>query len=276
MWLFRPMDELWKELKTSSVLLTPHLVRPLPDDGQFPSESEYLRCGTFNGGFVAIRGDAVGDSMLDWWCRRMKNDCIVDILGGLFVDQKWLNLVPGLFPNVKAFRNPGYNAGHWSLSQSAIETANDRHFLIDGSPLVLFHFSKFLPDDPYSFERQQSRVKLNEMPALKVLMEGYWRELGQTSSHIQDDSVGRFEKLSCGISIEPSWREAIRRGHASLRNIVDPFDSSATPGLVDRYRSLEGESVDWRVDWKVAKKRSKWSKSWKIFRRRLRKCFIPL
>jgi len=268
MWLYQPMHEVWEELKTSSVLLTPHLVQPLPNDGVFPSESEYLRCGTFNGGFVAIHGNADGDSMLEWWCRRMAKDCIVDIMGGIFADQKWLNLVPGLFANVKSFRHPGYNAGHWSLSQVSIEKGTDGRFLIGDSPMVLFHFSKFLPDDPYSFERQQSRVSLKEMPALKPLMEGYWRELDQTMS-TRVNSERRFERLSCGTLIEPSWREAIRRGHTSIRDIADPFDSSATPGLVERYRQLESESSDWRVDWKYAKKRSKWSKAWKKFRRRI-------
>ena len=268
MWLYQPMDEVWQELKTTPILLTPHLVQPLPDDGKFPSESEYLRCGTFNGGFVAIHGSADGDSMLEWWCRRMTNDCIVDIMGGIFVDQKWLNLVPGFFPNVKSLRHPGYNAGHWSLSHASIEKRADGRFFIGESPLVLFHFSKFLPEDPYSFERQQTRVNLKKCPALKPLMEGYWRELDQTMSP-PVNSGSRFDRLSCGTLIEPSWREAIRRGHASLRDIADPFDSSATRNLVERFRQLESESSDWRVDWKYAKKRSKWSKAWKKFRRRL-------
>ena len=268
MWLYQPMEVVWEELKTTSVLLTPHLAQPLPDDGGFPNESEYLRCGTFNGGFVAIHGNEAGDAMLDWWCNRMAKDCIVDVMGGVFVDQKWLNLVPGLFPAFKALRHPGYNAGHWSLSQLTIEKTSDGRFLIGDLPLVLFHFSNFLPDDPYSFERQQSRVKLKEMPALTPLLESYWRELDQTKSP-KCKSESRFERLSCGTLIEPSWREAVRRGHASLQGIADPFDSSATPGLVERYRLLESEASDWRVDWKYAKKRSQWSKSWKKFRRRI-------
>ena len=268
MLLYRPMSEVWEELKTSSVLLTPHLVQPLPDDGGFPAESEYLRCGTFNGGFIAIRGNADGDAMLDWWCTRMATDCIVDVLGGIFVDQKWLNLVPGLFANVKSLRHRGYNAGHWSLSQASIKKEPDGSFLIGDSPLVLFHFSKFLPDDPYSFERQQSRVKLKEIPALKPLMEGYWRDLEQ-SKWQTSNSESRFERLSCGTLIEPSWREAVRQRHNSIRDIADPFDSSATPGLVERFRQLESEASDWRLDWKYAKKRSKWSKALKKYRRKV-------
>lgn len=266
MWLYQPMNEVWEELKTASIILTPHLIQPLPDDGEFPSESEYLRCGTFNGGFIAIRADESGESMLDWWCNRMARDCIVDVMGGVFVDQKWLNLVPGLFPSVKSLRHPGYNAGHWSLSQVSIEQGSTGHFCIGESPLVLFHFSKFLPEDPYSFERQQSRVKLKEMPALKPLMEDYWRELDRAAS-TTDNAGNRFERLICGTLIEPSWREAVRRRHTALRDIADPFDSHSTPGLVDRYRQLESESSEWRLDWKYAKKRSKLAKAIKKLRR---------
>ena len=269
MWLYQPMDDVWELLKTNAVLLTPHLCQPLPNDGGFPTEMEYLRCGTFNAGFVAIHGNTIGDAMLDWWCNRMTNDCIVDILGSLFVDQKWLNLVPGLFPSVQILRHRGYNAGHWSLSQSKVGTTPDGRFVIGNDPLVLFHFSKFLPDDPYSFERQQTRFKLSEMPALKELVEGYQSELKRTRTKPESQAICCFEKLSCGTQIEPSWREAIRRRHPSLRDIFDPFDSSATPDLVARYRSLESESVEWRTDWKLStKKRSKWSKAWKKFRRR--------
>lgn len=270
MWLFQPMEDVWEELKTFAILLTPHLVQPLPNDGKFPTETEYLRCGTFNAGFVAIKGNAVGDSMLDWWCNRMTSDCIVDILGSLFVDQKWLNLVPGLFPAVQILRHRGYNAGHWSLSQSAIETASDGRFFIGNDPLVLFHFSKFLPDDPFSFERQQTRLKLKEIPSLKNLIAGYRKELSQTRNKANQNSGCGFEKLSCGTPIEPSWREAIRRRHISLEDIIDPFDSSSTPGLVARYRSLESESSEWRADWKqTSQKKSKWSRAWKKLRRRV-------
>ena len=269
LWLYQPMADVWELLNTNAVLLTPHLCQPLPSDGGFPTEMEYLRCGTFNAGFVAIHGNAIGDAMLDWWCNRMTGDCIVDILGSLFVDQKWLNLVPGLFPSVQILRHRGYNAGHWSLSQSKIEFAPDGGFHIGNEPLVLFHFSKFLPDDPYSFERQQTRVKLSDMPALKVLVEGYQNELKTTGMNLESAPKYCFAILTCGTQIEPSWREAIRRRHVSLRDIVDPFDSIATPDLVSRYRSLESEAADWRADWKLSsKRRSKWSKAWKKFRRR--------
>jgi hypothetical protein len=269
MWLFSAMSHVWNELAVSSVLLTPHLLQPLPNDGKFPTETEYLKCGTFNAGFIAIQCDEVGQSMLEWWSNRMERDCIVDLLGSLFVDQKWLNLVPGLFDRVRVLRHRGYNVGHWSLSQSSIVQNSDGGFAVNGDQLALFHFSKFLPDEPYSFERQQTRVKLRDMPAIAKLMEIYHDAL-RDAEHASTIAAEDREHLKCGTEIDRAWREAVRRNHPRLNHVIDPFDSISMPGLVDLYRSLEPESTEWRADWKQPRsKRSKWSLKWKKLRRQV-------
>jgi len=275
MWIYGDFNQVWKALDSQSILLSPHLICSLPDDAMKPQETEFLRCGTYNAGFLAIRGDETGDAFLEWFRRRMEKDCIVDVRGALFVDQKWLNLVPGLFPSVGLIRDSGFNAGHWTLSQFQItqrtETQQtDGEFYVGDDKLSLFHFSCFLPDDPYAFQRQQNRIRLSESKPLQKLVNDYHLELAASRRILPSPVEYGFGKLACGTIIESSWREAIRRSHPSLKKIVDPFDSRSVTDLVLLYRAIESEATQWRADWReVSPKKSKLSKLWKKLRRKV-------
>ena len=278
MWIYGDFNQVWKALDSHSILLSPHLIRSLPDDGKNPQETEFLRCGTYNAGFLAIRVDEIGDEFLKWFRKRMERECIVDIRGALFVDQKWLNLVPGLFSSVGLIRDSGFNAGHWTLSQFQItqrtetqqtETLQtDGKFYVGDDKLSLFHFSCFLPDDPYAFQRQQNRIRLSDSKPLQKLVNDYRLELAASKRILPSPVEYGFGKLACGTVIESSWREAIRRRHPSLKMIIDPFDSRSVTDLVLRYQATEQEATQWRADWReVGPKKSKLSKLWKKLRR---------
>lgn len=85
--LFSPLKAVFDLLQTSSIVLTPHLIRPFPHDDARPGEDLFLMAGTFNAGFMAVSGDATGRSFLDWWAYRLKSDCFVDLSASIFVDQ---------------------------------------------------------------------------------------------------------------------------------------------------------------------------------------------
>ena len=248
--LYAPLLSITQALQDHSIALIPHLHQPLPQDGEKPSEHNFLNAGTFNGGLIACRADAVGRSFLAWWQNRLRQDCYVDVAGGVFVDQKWLNLVPGLFPDVGIVRHPGCNAGHWTLSQQPLTGDLRAGYRVGDFPLECFHFSNFLPSNPYEFLRSQTRVSFHSLPPLAELVRDYHARLSAAHAESYTRLGCAYERLADGTPIPPEWREAIRRNHRELPEIDDPFTISGQPELCAKLRTLTRRAHKWRADWR--------------------------
>lgn len=144
--LFARLDPVTAALEEASIVLTPHLLRGVHADG-LTVERQLLRTGAYNLGFIAVRGDAVAASFLSWWCDRLAEHCLVDFAAGLFVDQKWVDLVPGLFEGVRILREPGLNVAWWNLPERPL-SLKDGSYRAAGDPLYFLHFSGFDPQRP--------------------------------------------------------------------------------------------------------------------------------
>ena len=70
--------------------------------------------------------------------------------GGLFVDQKWMDIGSSLF-QASTFRHAGYNVGVANLSERPLDVDTEGYFIATtGERLRLFHFHAFdssSPDD---------------------------------------------------------------------------------------------------------------------------------
>lgn len=249
--LYAPLASITQALQSHSIALIPHLHRPLPRDGRKPIENNFLNAGTFNGGLLACRDDAVGRDFLQWWQQHLQRDCYVDVAGGVFVDQKWLNLVPGLFPSVAIVRQPGCNTGHWTLSQYPLTHDPTQGYRVGDYPLECFHFSNFLPANPYEFMHSQSRISFSSLPALEDLVRDYHAQLKRHAAEQYSQLGCQFQTLSDGTTIKPEWREAVRRDHKDLRHIANPFDVAAHPNLAGRLDAAVRRAHKWRGDWRL-------------------------
>jgi hypothetical protein len=252
--LYGPLTPVWRALEKDSIVLTPHLLRPLPDNSVQPYESLYSACGTFNAGFFAVRDTDTGRSFTNWWAAMLRKHCIVDLSAGMFVDQRWLCLVPGLFPETCILRHPGLNAGHWTLLQATWEcrstgAASTSDVYVDGDPTVLFHFSGMMPDHPDAYRACQNRISIDEIPCLKRLVDDFHRDV-YAAGHRQCVAWGfGMERLSDGTPVKHAWREAIRRDEIEFADVEDPFDVATQPDLLSRYRAVESVAHTWRQEW---------------------------
>ena len=113
--IYSPLTKVTEALETADIVLTPHLTAPLDDDMR-PGEIDILRTGAYNLGFIAVAWRPTGAAFLMWWQQRLYDHCVVDLPRGLFVDQRWVDLVPGMFEGVCIVRDPGYNVVYWNLS----------------------------------------------------------------------------------------------------------------------------------------------------------------
>lgn len=154
------------------IVLTPHFTAPLPRDGLKPSEEDILIAGTYNLGFVALGAGETADSLLDWWSERLEHHCVIDPESGHFVDQRWIDLVPGFWPSLHVLRDPGFNVAYWNLPARRFEHG-DEGYRVDGQPLRFFHFSGFDPLRPGELSRHQNRIDISRSPALAQICSEY-------------------------------------------------------------------------------------------------------
>lgn len=155
------------------ILLTPHIINPLPFDGKQPDEIAYLATGTYNGGFFSIKVTDNSRRFISWWCERMRYHCFYQLGKGLFVDQKWLNMVPVFFKKVHIILHPGYNISYWNLHERKISQNSNGFFVNDSYPLVFFHFSSINLKEGILFYRQQDRFTEDSLPLVKKLFMDY-------------------------------------------------------------------------------------------------------
>ena len=85
--VFRPLDIIFDRLNNYSIVLTPHIVTPMTDDMK-PGEVDFLACGQFNLGFIAVSNTNSAVKMLEWWQARCLEQGYNEPARGLFVDRK--------------------------------------------------------------------------------------------------------------------------------------------------------------------------------------------
>lgn len=209
-----------------AIVLTPHLTDPV-DDGAHPGELAVLQAGSFNLGFVAL--GAAGEKrdtvsrLLKWWQDRLYDRCVVRIDEGLFVDQKWMDLTPGLFKDVYVLNDPGYNVAYWNLHGRRITLTPDGPRSND-RPLTFFHFSGIDPENLRPVSKHQDRFVLSDLGGAADLYKLYAEKVlnaGYQETRSWPYVFGFFDN---GVRI-PNAARAIymQLGQRQKRRFGDPF-----------------------------------------------------
>lgn len=146
--VFNSMQPVIDLLDTHAIVLTPHQLDPEPADDVLAimdNEIGSLNYGVFNLGFIAVSQAPEAHRFAQWWADRLYSYCHDRQDIGVFVDQKWCNLIPCFFDDVKVLRDPGYNVASWNLSQRTMSFDDQGRALINGEPLRFYHFTKLGP-----------------------------------------------------------------------------------------------------------------------------------
>ncbi len=142
--VFSPLDDLVRELRSASIVLTPHLLHPEKElDAVMDHELSALRHGVFNLGFVGVRSCPEGVRFLEWWRDRCQEFCWSDWRSGAFTDQKWIDFAPVFFPDTHILRSSRFNVAPWNINQRQLSGTFDEGFVVDGKPLGFYHFTGF-------------------------------------------------------------------------------------------------------------------------------------
>lgn len=175
--VFNSLSYIENELQDKSILLTPHILSPIPLDVHTPREADFLNYGIYNLGFIGIRPSESTFKMLDWWAERLAVQSFDRVSEGLFVDQLPMNLVPIFFDNVVVSKNTGLNFAYWNFHEREISVINNIYYINENTPLVFFHFSSFKPTQPQNISCHQTRFELESGSLLYNLFSEYADEL---------------------------------------------------------------------------------------------------
>lgn len=220
--LLNPLDEILDQLEEPAVLLTPHLHRPARGEGKEQAELEILLAGTFNTGFVGASKGGDTDAFLAWWRARLRTHGFDDRPAGMFSDQKWVDLAPTLFENVRILRHPGCNVGYWNLNFREVERSEGR-WTIDGNDLVFFHFSAFDPEQPALISRWYKPAGPIS-PALAGLASHYAAALKAADEDRVSETRYPFDRFSNGVPFTWLCRHLLRRAPQLFDQFPRPLD----------------------------------------------------
>jgi len=226
--ILQRMDDFYRKLPEYGIAMTPHILTPLPDDGATPAETDILRTGVYNLGFLALTRTDETLRMLRWWKKRLLKGCVMDPDRGYHVDQKWMDLVPALFDGVQIVKDEKLNVAYWNLHERRIVPRNGL-YEIGGEPAAFFHFSG-LTIDLSRISKHQTRHQWYDFPGLIGLFREYLSRLNK-NGHAQTAgwryAYGFFDN---GIAI-PRIARRIYLKHPSPEKFGNPFHTLTPNGF---------------------------------------------
>ncbi len=220
--MFAPMTSVFDALDGGAdFVLTPHLTAPA-EFAEFPNDIGIMKSGIYNLGFIALSNSLDVINFLHWWGRHLRFECLNLQEQGLFVDQKFVDLVPGFYDNVTILRDCSLNVAYWNLDLRSLEE-NGEGWLVDGKPLTFFHFSGIIPKNPNRLSKHTSRFNGNLEPALQSLIEHYISQLKKFGLESKPKPNYAYGTFSNGIAIVNLIRECYRMQEGSWPE--DPFET---------------------------------------------------
>lgn len=206
--VYQPLDDVVELARERGVVLTPHLLDPLPRDGKEPDEAVIMGTGIFNLGFVAVGPGSA--EFLDFWAQRLRTDAVMDPEHQLFTDQRWVDQVPGLFEHA-VLRDPGFDVAYWNLGQRPVSRDADGTWRAGEAVLRVFHFSGYRPERPWlltSHCARDPRTVLSAHPPLRALC-GEYRDALLAAGY-PDTAPYRYAAAADGTVLTPVVRRLFR------------------------------------------------------------------
>jgi glycosyltransferase involved in cell wall biosynthesis len=241
--VFAPLDDLASLAEEHGVVVTPHLLTPLPRDGRSIDEAAILVSGVYNLGFLGVGPSGLHGGFLDFWQERLRRDGVVDLANTLFTDQRWVDFID-CFPHV-VHRDPACNLAYWNLAGRSVARRGEQ-VLVDGHPLVFFHYSGFDPRRPHVLSRHQGprpRVLLGEHPTVRWLCERYAARLLEAGYDRDIDAPYGWATTPVGTPLDPARRRTYRAG-------LKEADALRRPPPPNPFDDPDGFE-EWLASWEI-------------------------
>jgi hypothetical protein len=175
---FGTLDGLLEAMNGASVVLTPHW-----HDHRLGVRNTGLDItlahGFFNAGFVAVTPQ--GRAFAEWWARACAYRCETAPERGVFVDQRYLDAVPHLFPGTHILRHQGYNVAQWNLGVCERVPVDGRVMINGRWPVVCVHF----------YRKTMAAIRGGRDPLLLPHLQQYEAEIARGREQVQAGVVAK-------------------------------------------------------------------------------------
>ncbi len=237
------------------IVLTPHVLQPVPRDGMKVDEETIMQSGMYNCGFLAVGPTA--RPFLDWWDQRLRFDALVDFGRARFTDQRWVDWVPSLF-DYSIDRDPGMNVAWWNIHDRTISLDSGVP-TVGGDPVKFVHFSGYDPLDRNLLSKHQvprPRLAHEVGSGIRTLSDRYAERLVQLGHLERRRSPYQWSRSHDGVELTAEVRRLVRDaaldeiGRAGeVRTVPDAFDPDVDfAGWVEqrtgRTRAVTGTTTD--------------------------------
>lgn len=271
--IFSGLEGLAARLDQHSILLTPHVTEPEQSlEAIADNEISSLKHGVFNLGFLGVRASAEGMRFLRWWAERLRHFCHDDIAGGLFTDQRWLDLVPAFFEDFAILREPIYNVATWNLTHRAVAGSLEQGLTVNGKPLSFYHFS--------GFDGGAQEVMLKKYADTESVLFELRRWYLAEGQRMGQDQLGkrhcRYDTFDNGEKITRAQRILYRSRLDLQRAFPNPFQVDGDSyhrwyrlNTADAGENALATESTWRIQWVEARRELDLiyrSRSWRLAR----------
>jgi glycosyltransferase involved in cell wall biosynthesis len=243
--IFRPLTSVLNALHLgASFVLTPHICQP-SEGVAFPDDIGFMQAGIYNLGFLGVGAQEETNRLLRWWSRRLEYQCVNEQPSGIFVDQKFMDLIPAFAARAVILRDTTMNVAYWNLSQRQLTLDDSGTWLVDGAPLGFFHFSGFDPRNLARLSKHTAGCSGAEIgAALQQLMTRYASTLLANGHGTIPAGLYAYGRFRSGTYIPEFVRRLFRNEHQQwVGNPFETFEEYLDLPLVDPWQGPAGQFV---------------------------------
>jgi glycosyltransferase involved in cell wall biosynthesis len=236
--IFESIGEIFESVNSGKIFLTPHITYPMAIDEKSPGEYDFLISGIYNLGFIGV--PKIRLDFLNFWKDRLRRHCISDISNALFVDQRWIDFVPGMY-DTHISRYPGYNVAYWNINQRDITLQNNKYF-VNGQSLKFFHFSGFNPLKPYILSKYQTlkpRKPVVKNPPINMLCQNYAKSLINSGFIELSKTPYEYNLTPSGIKLTQPIRRLYREYLLDSEDPEKQFEEPPNPFIDSESKFIE-------------------------------------
>jgi glycosyltransferase involved in cell wall biosynthesis len=140
LYFFSSPDPIFSEFTGHSVLIHEHRFSP--------RHSHRIIYGKYNVGLLCFRNDEKGLAVLKWWRDRCIEWCYARLEDGKYADQLYLDDWTERFTGIRVLENIGAGVAPWNHDQYAFSRDGEGKILVDGKPLIFYHYHALLMINP--------------------------------------------------------------------------------------------------------------------------------
>lgn len=231
-YVFNSLDCLYEKLDKHSILLVPHIVQANLNNN---NDIVFLNSGIYNLGFLGLKNSNTSLDMIEWWGRKLIDNCYDDILDGTFTDQKWMNFVTSLFPieEVYVSQHLGANMAPWNFYEREVifEARNvyvkSRITNSKVLPVIFVHYSGFDYRNLLFGECKRNRIEnvYMDFDDIQKLIALYTEKMNDEKSTMLEylSLPYSYNSFTNGVKINKFHRR-IYRSIMHRETINNPFD----------------------------------------------------